>query len=185
MNQPTTFYLLCFVLSVAFIYHRITKKIPSRLIADQAPRSRFELVPATNHNVPVRAGGIEYVKIKPVASSDVTDRTSLIFVHGLGSNPDTTWRARKSTNTSYRTEEALPSGEEYVNWVSDFLPSDLPADVRTDTRIFFYNYDSYWKRDAVYTRLQTVGTHLLEHIDGQIRQSKHVSVGSCQSRTSC
>lgn len=110
-----------------------------------------------------------------IASFEVTDRISLIFVHGLGSNPDTTWRARKSTNTSYRTEETPPNSEEYVNWVSDFLPSDLPPDVRTDARILFYNYDSYWKRDAVYTRLQTVGTHLLEHIDGQIRRSQPVS----------
>lgn len=65
-----------------------------------------------------------------------------------------------------------------MNWVSDFLPSDLPPEVDKEARIFFYNYDSYWKRDAVYTRLQNVGTNLLEHVDGQIRQSKHVSFGN-------
>ncbi|KAJ5960017.1 uncharacterized protein N7479_007167 [Penicillium vulpinum] len=156
MNQPTIPYLLTFVLSVAFIYYRVTKRIPSRLIADQAPRSRFELVPVKSYNVPARGRGVD-----------------IIFVHGLGSNPDTTWRARRSTNTSHPIEETRPNGEQYVNWVSDFLPSDLPPEVRKDARIFFYNYDSYWKRDAVYTRLQSVGTHLLEHIDGQIRQLKH------------
>ncbi|KAJ5393627.1 uncharacterized protein N7487_011268 [Penicillium crustosum] len=138
MNQPTIPYLLTFVLSVAFIYYRVTKRIPSRLIADQAPRSRFELVPVKSYNVPARARGVD-----------------IIFVHGLGSNPDTTWRARRSTNTLHPIEETRPNSEKYVNWVSDFLPSDIP------------------QRDAVYTRLQSVGTHLLEHIDGQIRQSKH------------
>ena len=59
MNQPTTLYLLTFVLSVAFIYYRVTKRIPSRLIADQAPRSRFELVPVNNYKVPARARGVE------------------------------------------------------------------------------------------------------------------------------
>ncbi|KAJ5899177.1 hypothetical protein N7495_003921 [Penicillium taxi] len=45
-------------------------------------------------------------------------------------------------------------------------------EIRKDARIFFYNYDSYWKRDAVYTRLTSVGNSLLEHIDGQIHQFK-------------
>lgn len=62
-----------------------------------------------------------------------------------------------------------------MNWVKDFLPSDLPLGIRKDALIFFYNYDSYWKKDAVYTRLPTIGNNLLEHIDGQIRRSKDVS----------
>ena len=65
-----------------------------------------------------------------------------------------------------------------MNWVSDFLPHDLPPEIRKDTRVFFYNYDSYWKRDAIYTRLTSVGNSLLEHIDGQIYQSKDVSLDS-------
>ncbi|CAP80021.1 hypothetical protein PCH_Pc12g03940 [Penicillium rubens Wisconsin 54-1255] len=136
MNQSTTLYLLAFLLSVAYIYYRVTHKIPSRLIADQAPRSRFELVPVNSYNVAARAGGVD-----------------IIFVYGLGSNPNTTWRVRKSNNTSQSTEETQSNSEQDVNWVSDFLLSDLPPEVRKDARIFFYNYDSYWKRDAVYTRL--------------------------------
>jgi hypothetical protein len=177
MIQATTLYLVTFILSVAFTYYWLTKTLPSRLIADQAPRSRFELVPVESYDVPARASGIEWV-VQPVESFNVANITSIIFVHSLGSNPDTTWRARKSANTSHPTEEIPPNSEQYVNWVSDFLPSDLPQDVRKDTRIFFYNYDSYWKRDAVYTRLQTVSSSLLEHINGQIRQSKHVSFGN-------
>ncbi|KEZ46825.1 hypothetical protein SAPIO_CDS0134 [Scedosporium apiospermum] len=52
----------------------------------------------------------------------------------------------------------------YVNWVTDFLSDDLPPAIRSDVRLFFYNYDSYWERAAVYTRLQTLGNDLLEHI---------------------
>lgn len=62
-----------------------------------------------------------------------------------------------------------------MNWVSDFIPNDLPPEFRKSVRMFFYNYDSYWKRDAVYTRLASVANNLLEHIDGQIRRSKDVS----------
>ncbi|KAJ5902856.1 hypothetical protein N7495_003384 [Penicillium taxi] len=137
MDVPTTLYLLTFVLSVAFIYYLITKGIPSRLIANQAPTSRFELVPVDNYTLPARASGID-----------------IIFVHSLGSNPNTTWRARTSINTPDRTEPRQPNK------------------IRKDARIFFYNYDSYWKRDAVYTRLTSVGNSLLEHINGQIHQSK-------------
>ncbi|CAG8899455.1 unnamed protein product [Penicillium egyptiacum] len=136
MNQPTILYLFTFALSVAFTYYWLTKRIPSRLVADQAPKSRFELVPVKSYNVPARAGGIEWV-VQPVENSNIADINSIIFVHGLGSNPDTTWRARKFTNTSHPTEETRPNSDQYVNWVSDFLPSDLPLEVREDARIFF------------------------------------------------
>ena len=62
-----------------------------------------------------------------------------------------------------------------MNWVSEFLPDDLPPNSRKDTRVYFYNFDSYWKRDAVRTRLKTLGNGLLEHVKG-IRQSEQVSI---------
>jgi hypothetical protein len=99
---------------------------------------------------------------------------SIIFVHGLGSNPDTTCSARKQIATSDRAVESAPDSEQYVTWISDFLPEALPAAIRKDTRIFFYNYDSYWKRDAVHTRLWNLGNGLLEHINAGIRQSEEV-----------
>jgi hypothetical protein len=61
-----------------------------------------------------------------------------------------------------------------VNWVSELLPNDLPPAVREDTRIFFYNYNSYWKRDALHTRLSTLGNELLEHIKTEIRRTEEV-----------
>jgi hypothetical protein len=68
----------------------------------------------------------------------------------------------------------VPESEQFVNWVSDFLPDDYPPAIRRDVRMFFYNYDSYYKRDAVYTRLTNLGNGLLEHINGEIRVSKAV-----------
>ena len=74
------------------------------------------------------------------------------------------------------SEEAAPDNERLVNWVRDFLPEDLPTAIRRDVRMFFYNYDSYWKRDAVHTRLAHHGNELLEHINGEIRVSEAVSI---------
>lgn len=73
-------------------------------------------------------------------------------------------------------EEALSESERYVTWISDFLPDDLPQTARKDIRMFFYNYDSYWKRDAVQTRLWNLGNSLLEHISGKIRPSERVRI---------
>jgi hypothetical protein len=70
----------------------------------------------------------------------------------------------------------VPDSEPFVNWVSDFLPDDFPPVIRGDVRLFFYNYDSYWKRDAVHTRLTSLGNELLEHINGEIRASNAVSI---------
>ncbi|KAK3984258.1 hypothetical protein QBC44DRAFT_301710 [Cladorrhinum sp. PSN332] len=152
-------YLLIFLLSIAFLYYQATKSIPSRLNSNQAPKSRFELVPACASGLPTRADGID-----------------IVFVHGLGSNPDSTWRATKhaarQATTADMPKEAATDNERFVNWVSDFLPSDLLPAVDRDVRLFFYNYDSYWKRDAVHTRLTNLGNELLEHINGGIRMSE-------------
>ncbi|GMF76432.1 unnamed protein product [Aspergillus oryzae] len=90
---------------------------------------------------------------------------SIVFVHGLGSNPDTTWRARTSTQTT-------GASTEYPSWISDFLPDDLSLPDHQDVRIFFFNFDSYWKRDAVQTRLANIGNDLLEHITNTMRRSE-------------
>jgi hypothetical protein len=63
-----------------------------------------------------------------------------------------------------------------VNWVSDLLPQDLPPGTKDDIRLYFYNYDSYWKRDSAATRLASFGNNLLENIIGQIQGSQKVSL---------
>jgi hypothetical protein len=109
-----------------------------------------------------------------------TNIPSIVFVHGLGSNPDTTWRAEKPTTTPDQVVDSVPDGDRYVSWITDFLPDDLPPTIRKDARIFFYNYDSYWKRDAVHTRLWNLGNGLLEHIKTGIRRSEEVKI-ECNS----
>lgn len=48
-----------------------------------------------------------------------------------------------------------------MDWVSEFLADDLRND---DARLFFYNYDSYWQRDAVHTRIALLSNDFLEKI---------------------
>jgi hypothetical protein len=91
-------------------------------------------------------------------------------VHGLGSNPDTTWQARKTA-----TEAEITSNEEdYVCWVKGFLPQDIPPELRQNIRVFFYNHDSYWKKDAIQTRLRNLGDKLLNRINTEIRRTEEV-----------
>ena len=90
----------------------------------------------------------------------LTYSLSIIFVHGLGSNPDTTWGPRDS------------------NWVNRFLLEDIPSAVRSHARIYFYNYETYYKRDAIQARLRTYGEHLLSHINTEIRGTEKVRAPS-------
>ncbi|KAF2015045.1 TPR-like protein [Aaosphaeria arxii CBS 175.79] len=145
MNQSTVQYLLCILIVVAvtlaFIYDQLTKRIPSRLREAGKPKSGFGLIRADKfsaHDEPACAHGID-----------------IIFVHGLGSNPDTTWGPRES------------------NWVNDILPQDIPVELQKDVRIFFYNYDSYWKRDAIQACLQSFAHGLLDNVALVIRKTEN------------
>ena len=100
---------------------------------------------------------------------------SIIFVHGLGSNPDTTWRAKYSTNISEAPAKSQPRNKRYACWITDFLPYDIPSSFPGDIRLFFYNYDSYWANDAVDTRLMKLGNEFLGHIKRRIPKSDIVS----------
>ncbi|KAL9579751.1 MAG: hypothetical protein Q9203_006566, partial [Teloschistes exilis] len=131
----TALSLCIFIPFATVLYDRLTKRIPSRSRAEEAPRSAFGLVRADKLSSRASAHGID-----------------IIFVHGLGSNPDTTWGPRDGQC-----------------WVSDCLPQDIPLSFHKDIRIFFYNYDSYWKRDAVQARLWSLGKSLLDQITSEIR----------------
>ncbi|KAI9789841.1 MAG: hypothetical protein M1816_005758 [Peltula sp. TS41687] len=148
--MATALTLLILLISVAYLYSHTTKRIPTRLRADQAPKSEFGVVPVDGFGSRCHADGLD-----------------IIFVHGLGSNPDTTWLARKT-----KTKLEATHDEEYVCWVSDILPEDIPAAVRQDIRVFFYNHDSFWQRDAVQTRLSNLGRGFLHRIRAKIRQTE-------------
>ncbi|KAE8149842.1 hypothetical protein BDV25DRAFT_130058 [Aspergillus avenaceus] len=112
--------------------------------AGKAPKSKF---------------GIVEVKTDGLGSHCRDNGVDIIFVHGLGSNPDTTWSARKCETIP------LPDIEkEDVCWITDFLPKDIPSPLRENVRLYFYNYDSFWKRDAVQTRLYRLGGEMLNRL---------------------
>lgn len=104
---------------------------------------------------------------------------SIIFVHGLGSNPDTTWQARNDSikpSKSHPAVESLPGHQEYICWITDFIPEDIDAASRRKIRVFFYNHDSYWRRDAVQDRLWNLGNNLLHHISSRVRRTEEVDI---------
>ncbi|RKL06515.1 hypothetical protein BFJ70_g16994 [Fusarium oxysporum] len=120
--------------------------MPSRLDSDYAQKSGFELVPVDCFNSSLRATGVD-----------------IILVHGLGSNPDTTWQKLAKNVSRNHTDPAF-QGKQFVNWVSDFLCEDFPPEVRRHARVFFYNYDSYWKNDAIEERRSRLGHELFEEV---------------------
>lgn len=77
--------------------------------------------------------------------------------------------------TADAPKDTMPETNQFVNWVSDFLPNDLPSAIYREARIFYYNYDSYWQRDALHTRLELLGKRLLDHVRG-IRRTEAVSI---------
>ncbi|KAI0399616.1 hypothetical protein F4802DRAFT_29064 [Xylaria palmicola] len=154
MSLEDFFLFIPILLFLIAFYYLLAAYVPTRLNPHQAPKSRFEFVPVGANDSPTRADGVD-----------------IIFIHGLASNPDTTWRVKLAQRAN-TPKEAVEESRQFVNWVSDFLPEDLPPAVRSDVRMFYYNYDSYWKRDAVLTRLATLGNELLERINGEIRASE-------------
>jgi hypothetical protein len=62
MDQASIiFTVIVGLLTIAFLYDKVTKGIPTRLVAKEAPKARFGLVPAGTYNTPARARGIECV----------------------------------------------------------------------------------------------------------------------------
>ncbi|GKT48180.1 nephrocystin-3 [Colletotrichum spaethianum] len=111
----------------------------------------------------------QFTKRIPTRKND-EQGPNIVFIHGLGSNPDTTWQAKASPR-----EEALINNEKFVNWVRDFLPNDLQTTQR-NIRIFFYNYDTYWKRDAIEFRLESLGNEFLEALYSTLYKSESALV---------
>ena len=91
----------------------------------------------------------------------------IIFAHGLGCNLDPTWTIQTRHSKSSATDM-----KDIVSWISDFLPQDLRPSIHEHTRVFFYNHDSYWQRDAVQTRLWSLDEGLLHRIRVNIRNSQ-------------
>ncbi|KAI1096927.1 hypothetical protein F5B19DRAFT_12548 [Rostrohypoxylon terebratum] len=165
------------ILTIGYLLSGLSLYIPTRRDIRFTPKSDFGLVLSDHLNPQAAGPGVD-----------------IIFVHGLGSNPDTTWSAK---NQSYICELSNRAGDdrcdplagkERVKWVTDFFHHDIPPHLRTKTRAFFYNYDSYWMRDAIEERRETIGKELFEQVVGMatkvIYSSLRISGTSpCQHRS--
>ncbi|KAJ5160872.1 uncharacterized protein N7482_007876 [Penicillium canariense] len=120
----------------------------TRLRSDHAPRQPFGIVQVDGFGSDGRENGID-----------------IVFVHGLGSNPDTTW--------SLPVEDDKQSGNESsVRWIRDFLPDDILPTHRDNIRVFYYNHDTYFWRDAPQSDLETLALAMLSRIKSQIRRNE-------------
>ncbi|KEQ57652.1 uncharacterized protein M437DRAFT_61128 [Aureobasidium melanogenum CBS 110374] len=142
------------VLLVFLFYNQAGRMIPTRLDARRAPQSQDGLL---------RVHGKDTCKD--------TEGVDIVLVHGLGSNPDTTWLAEApedsiTSDASDLSDIASASrAKRYVNWVTEFLVHDVYCADQFTPRVFFFNYDSYWKRDALETRLCSMADKLLASLE--------------------
>jgi hypothetical protein len=102
-----------------------------------------------------------------VASSAITAIAnivySVIFVHGLGSFPDSTWRKKDTSDLDPEERDKAW----HVSWIRDFLTDDLRS-----ARLLFYNYDSTTYNDAQQLMLRDFGRELLDVLeDSDLRTS--------------
>ena len=121
--------------------------------------------------------------------------SSIVAVHGLASNPKTTWgprgnkrvwfdwmqdllRAPASTlwaprNQSQSDDERapIPNG----NWLRDLLPKDLP-----NARIICFNHDTSYQAYALSKSLHDYGKDLLRQL-GTVRSEEEVRQDSSGS----
>ncbi|KAK0743982.1 hypothetical protein B0T18DRAFT_194032 [Schizothecium vesticola] len=74
-------------------------------------------------------------------------QTAVIFVHGLGANPNTTWK----------------SGD--ICWITQFLPDDLnEVGSQSRVRLLLFNYKSFWLRRSR-QRLGETANALLQELN--------------------
>ena len=139
------------------LYRLFNYYVPSR--RDQPPKSEFDLVLIKTDSKPLDEQG---------------DGLDIIFVHGLGSQPDSTWRADKRPDALGAQNGMQRQQKEYVHWVEDYLAPDLASTGRKGIRLFYYNYDSAYYRDASEKRLQDLGDQLLSRISSRRQSLKPV-----------
>jgi hypothetical protein len=64
------------------------------------------------------------------------------------------------------------------SWIEGFLPNDLLTELLSHTRVFFYNYDSYWYRDALEIRPWDSADGLLFHVGTELLKCDQVRLHS-------
>lgn len=157
------------------LYRLFNHFLPSR--RDNPPLSEYGLVPVLASEPGTDDDDDER---EENANEDGLD---VIFVHGLGSQPDWTWGAEKkregkgggdaAATTKRNGNHGMPR-KEYVYWVKEFLIPDLAFRGVRGVRFFYYNYDSTYHRDASEKRLHDLGGQLLARIS--LRRQSLVAV---------
>lgn len=84
----------------------------------------------------------------PLHGYGTNQRTSIVAVHGLGSNPAWAWTWEDATT------------HKKCMWLKDLLPKTLPR-----ARIMAYNHNSAWFRDAPVKSVRVCGEQLLNALD--------------------
>ena len=101
---------------------------------------------------------------------------SIIAVHGLASNPKTTWESRKhSEDTCIHDRQIKRPPDAPITkpmWLRDFLPEE-----GLDARIMAFNHNTAWEANALSKSLQDYGDDLLRVLC-RARQSAEVRYNS-------
>lgn len=140
------------------LYRLFDHFVPSR--RDNPPVAEFDLVPIESDLEPTDEQG---------------NGLDIIFVHGLGSQPDSTWRAEKRVeDLALQNDGNQRQQRKYVYWVNDYLAPDLASKYCRGIRLFYYNYDSAYYRDASEKRLQDLGEQLFSRVTSRRRSLKSV-----------
>lgn len=161
-------WVLCVVVVVIFFIGIIIPALGNKYISPRhlkQPKAPYGFSLVDPQNVPIFPSDVEYVKLsRKMLRHESLTVNSIIFVHGLGAFPDTTWQKRPE-----QTVHAINS-EHQISWIRDFLAQDL-----RQARLMFFNYDSTTYNDAPQKNLQDLGTELLQAFDvSRLRKSPSV-----------
>ena len=122
------------------------------------------LVPSRRDHPPIAEFDLVLIESDLEPTDEEGNGLDIIFVHGLGSQPDSTWRAERRVEALALQDDNHRQQKEYVYWVNDYLTHDLISKGRRGITLFYYNYDSAYYRDASEKRLQDLGDQLLSRI---------------------
>jgi hypothetical protein len=137
------------------------------------PKSQFGLIRIAKHKT-ADDEPLQQKSRTSTTGNGASPILTVIWVHGLGSNPDTTWLG-STPRDGQDPRDTLPPRFP-VNWIEDLLFPDLVASSESAIEMFHYNYESYWLRDSVQQRLPRMAEDMLLHISNYLGQHTHVEI---------
>ena len=98
-----------------------------------------------------------------VNESTLAKVSSIVIVHGLASDPFTTWSPRKAKQ-SPETSSELAKSPESESWVADWLPQELERR-RLRSRIMIFKHNSAWTANSLSKSLEDHGDDLIQALE--------------------